>query len=150
MIGKLYIVATPIGNLEDITLRALRVLKEVDLIAAEDTRQTLKLLNHYEINKPLISYHRHNEETKSEILIEKLRNGENIALVSDAGTPGICDPGEEVIKKAIEDNIEVIPIPGACAMINALIVSGITTKEFEFLVFLTLNKKIRRQKLKEI
>ena len=103
MIGKLYIVATPIGNLEDITLRALRVLKEVDLIAAEDTRQTLKLLNHYEINKPLISYHRHNEETKSEILIEKLRNGENIALVSDAGTPGICDPGEEVIKKAIED-----------------------------------------------
>ena len=150
MIGKLYIVATPIGNLEDITLRALRVLKEVDLIAAEDTTQTLKLLNHYEINKPLISYHRHNEETKSEILIEKLRNGENIALVSDAGTPGICDPGEEVIKKAIEDNIEVIPIPGACAMINALIVSGISTKEFEFLGFLPLNKKLRRQKLKEI
>ena len=150
MIGKLYIVSTPIGNLEDITLRALRVLKEVDLIAAEDTRQTLKLLNHYEINKPLISYHRHNEETKSEILIEKLRNGENIALVSDAGTPGICDPGEEVIKKAIEDNIEVIPIPGACAMINALIVSGISTKEFEFLGFLPLNKKLRRQKLKEI
>ena len=150
MIGKLYIVATPIGNLEDITLRDLRVLKEVDLIAAEDTRQTLKLLNHYEINKPLISYHRHNEETKSEILIEKLRNGENIALVSDAGTPGICDPGEEVIKKAIEDNIEVIPIPGACAMINALIVSGISTKEFEFLGFLPLNKKLRRQKLKEI
>jgi len=150
MIGKLYIVATPIGNLEDITLRAVRVLKEVDLIAAEDTRQTLKLLNHYEINKPLISYHRHNEETKSEILIEKLRNGENIALVSDAGTPGICDPGEEVIKKAIEDNIEVIPIPGACAMINALIVSGISTKEFEFLGFLPLNKKLRRQKLKEI
>jgi len=150
MIGKLYIVATPIGNLEDITLRALRVLKEVDLIAAEDTRQTLKLLNHYEINKPLISYHRHNEETKSEILIEKLRNGENIALVSDAGTPGICDPGEEVIKKAIEDNIEVISIPGACAMINALIVSGISTKEFEFLGFLPLNKKLRRQKLKEI
>ena len=150
MFGKLYVVATPIGNLEDITLRALRVLKEVDLIAAEDTRQTLKLLNHYEINKPLISYHRHNEETKSEILIEKLRNGENIALVSDAGTPGICDPGEEVIKKAIEDNIEVIPIPGACAMINALIVSGISTKEFEFLGFLPLNKKLRRQKLKEI
>ena len=150
MRGKLYIVATPIGNLEDITLRALNILKNVDLIAAEDTRQTLKLLNHYEINKPLISYHRHNEETKSEILIEKLRNGENIALVSDAGTPGICDPGEEVIKKAIEDNIEVIPIPGACAMINALIVSGISTKEFEFLGFLPLNKKLRRQKLKEI
>ena len=150
MIGKLYIVATPIGNLEDITLRALRILKEVDLIAAEDTRQTLKLLNHYEINKPLISYHRHNEEIKSEILIEKLKNGENIALVSDAGTPGICDPGEEVIKKAIEENIEIIPIPGACAMINALIVSGISTKEFEFLGFLPLNKKLRRQKLKEI
>ena len=150
MSGKLYICPTPIGNLEDITYRTLKVLNEVDLIAAEDTRQTLKLLNHYEINKPLISYHRHNEETKSEILIEKLRNGENIALVSDAGTPGVCDPGEEVIKKAIEDNIEVIPIPGACAMINALIVSGISTKEFEFLGFLPLNKKLRRQKLKEI
>ena len=150
MAGKLFLVATPIGNLEDITIRAINILKEVDLIAAEDTRQTLKLLNHYEINKPLMSYHRHNEETKSEILIEKLRNGENIALVSDAGTPGICDPGEEVIKKAIEDKIEVIPIPGACAMINALIVSGISTKEFEFLGFLPLNKKLRRQKLKEI
>ena len=150
MKGTVYLVSTPIGNLEDMTFRAVKTLKEVDLIAAEDTRQTLKLLNHYEINKPLISYHRHNEETKSEILIEKLRNGENIALVSDAGTPGICDPGEEVIKKAIEDNIEVIPIPGACAMINALIASGISTKEFEFLGFLPLNKKLRRQKLKEI
>ena len=150
MFGKLYIVATPIGNLEDITLRALRILKEVDLIAAEDTRQTLKLLNHFEINKPLISYHRHNEEIKSEILIEKLKNGENIALVSDAGTPGICDPGEEVIKKAIEEEIEVIPIPGACAMINALITSGLNTKEFTFLGFLPLNKKLRKQKLEEI
>lgn len=150
MFGKLYIVATPIGNLEDITLRALRILKEVDLIAAEDTRQTLKLLNHFEINKPLISYHRHNEEIKSEILIEKLKNGENIALVSDAGTPGICDPGEEVIKKAIEEEIEVIPIPGACAMINALITSGLNTKEFTFLGFLPLNKKSRKEKLEEI
>lgn len=150
MIGKLYIVATPIGNLEDITLRALRVLKEVDLIAAEDTRQTLKLLNHYEINKSLISYHRHNEDVKSEILIEKLKNGENIALVSDAGTPGICDPGEEVIRKAIDEDIEVIPIPGACAMINALIVSGISTKEFLFLGFLPLNKKLRKEKFNEI
>lgn len=150
MNGKLYIVATPIGNLEDITLRALRILKEVDLIAAEDTRQTLKLLNHFEITKPLISYHRHNEEIKSDILIEKLKNGENIALVSDAGTPGICDPGEEVIKKAIEENIEVIPIPGACAMINALIASGIETKEFNFLGFLPLNKKLRKEKLEEI
>ena len=150
MNGKLYIVATPIGNLEDITLRALRILKEVDLIAAEDTRQTLKLLNHFEIAKPLISYHRHNEEIKSDILIEKLKNGENIALVSDAGTPGICDPGEEVIKKAIEENIEVIPIPGPCAMINALIASGISTKEFNFLGFLPLNKKLRKEKLEEI
>lgn len=150
MSGKLYIVATPIGNLEDITLRALRILKEVDLIAAEDTRQTLKLLNHFEITKPLISYHRHNEEIKSDILIQKLKNEENIALVSDAGTPGICDPGEEVIKKAIENNIDVIPIPGACAMINALVASGIGTSEFVFLGFLPLNKKLRKEKLDEI
>ena len=150
MNGKLYIVATPIGNLEDITLRALRILKEIDIIAAEDTRQTLKLLNHFEISKPLISYHRHNEDIKSNILIEKLKKGENIALVSDAGTPGICDPGEEVIKRAIEENIEVIPIPGACAMINALIVSGINTSEFSFLGFLPLNKKLRKEKIEEI
>ena len=150
MNGKLYIVATPIGNLDDITLRALKILKEVDLIAAEDTRQTLKLLNHFEISKPLISYHRHNEDVKSNILIEKLKNSENIALVSDAGTPGICDPGEEVIKKAIEENIEVIPIPGACAFVNALITSGLNTKEFTFLGFLPLNKKLRKEKIEEI
>ena len=150
MDGKLYIVATPIGNLEDITLRALRILKEVDIIAAEDTRQTLKLLNHFKISKPLISYHRHNEEIKSNILIEKLKNGENIALVSDAGTPGICDPGEEIIKKAIEENIQIIPIPGACAFVNALIASGVNTKEFIFLGFLPLNKKLRKEKLEEI
>lgn len=150
MKGKLYIVATPIGNLEDITIRALNILKSVDLIAAEDTRQTLKLLNHYEISKPLISYHRHNEDVKSEILIEKLNEGQDIALVSDAGTPGICDPGEVVIKKAIEEGITVVPIPGACAMINALIASGISTSEFIFLGFLPLNKKNRKQKLEEI
>ena len=150
MKGKLYIIATPIGNLEDITLRALRILKEVDIIAAEDTRQTLKLLNHYDISKHLISYHRHNEETKSNYLIEKLKEGQNIGLVSDAGTPGISDPGEEVIKKAIEEGIEVIPIPGACAMVNALICSGINTKEFSFLGFLPLNKKLRKGKLEEI
>ena len=150
MNGKLYIVATPIGNLEDITIRALNILKEVDLIAAEDTRHTLKLLNHYEITKPLISYHRHNEDKKKEVLIEKLKNGENIAIVSDAGTPGICDPGEEVIKQAIEENIEVIPIPGACAFVNALICSGIDTKEFTFLGFLPINKKLRKEKLEEI
>ena len=150
MKGKLYIISTPIGNLEDITLRALRILKEVDIIAAEDTRQTLKLLNYYQISKHLISYHRHNEETKSNYLIEKLKEGQNIGLVSDAGTPGISDPGEEVIKKAIEEKIEVIPIPGACALISALICSGLETKEFCFLGFLPLNKKLRKEKLEEI
>ena len=148
--GNLYIVATPIGNLEDITLRALNILKNVDLIAAEDTRHTLKLLNHFEISKPLISYHRHNEEIKKELLIEKLKEGQNIALVSDAGTPGICDPGEVIIKECINENINIIPIPGACAMINALICSGIDTKEFIFLGFLPLNKKLRKEKLEEI
>ena len=148
--GILYIVATPIGNLDDITLRAIEILREVDLIAAEDTRHTLKLLNHLGISKPMISYHRHNEETKSDVLIEKLQEGKNIALVSDAGTPGICDPGEEVIKKCIELGINIVPIPGACAMINSLICSGIDTKEFTFLGFLPLNKKLRKKKLEEI
>lgn len=148
--GTLYIVATPIGNLDDITLRAIKILKEADIIAAEDTRHTLKLLNHLEISKPLISYHRHNEDTKSEVLIEKLKQGQNIALVSDAGTPGICDPGEEVIKKCIELNINVVPIPGACALINSLICSGIDTNKFIFLGFLSLNKKLRKQELDEI
>ena len=149
-IGTLYVVATPIGNLEDITLRAIRILKEVDLIAAEDTRHTLKLLNHLEISKSLISYHRHNEDVKSDVLIEKLQEGKDVALVSDAGTPGICDPGEEIIKKCIELEINVVPIPGACAMVNSLICSGISTKEFTFLGFLPLNKKLRKNKLEEI
>lgn len=148
--GTLYVVATPIGNLEDMTFRAIRILKEVDLIAAEDTRQTLKLLNHYEISKPLISMHRHNEEDKANNIISKLKNGENIAIVSDAGTPGISDPGEILIKEAIENNINVIPIPGACAMINALICSGLDTSSFVFIGFLPLNKKIRKEKLSEI
>ena len=150
MNGILYLVATPIGNLEDITLRALRILKEVDLIAAEDTRHTLKLLNHFEINKPLISYHRHNEEIKKDILIEKLKNGQNIALVTDAGTPGISDPGEVIVKEAIKNNIQIFAIPGACAAINALICSGLDTKEFVFIGFLPLNKKLRKEKLNEI
>lgn len=148
--GCLYIVATPIGNLEDITLRAIKTLETVDLIAAEDTRHTLKLLNHLNISKPLISYHRHNEEFKSDILINELKTGKQIALVSDAGTPGICDPGEEIIKKCIEENIKIVPIPGACAMINALICSGISTKEFCFIGFLPLNKKLRKEKMDEI
>ena len=150
MKGKLYIVATPIGNLEDITLRALNILKNVDIIAAEDTRQTLKLLNHYQISKPLISCHRHNEEIKTDNLIQKLIEGQNIALVSDAGTPGISDPGEVIIKTCIEKEIQVVPIPGACALINALITSGINTKEFTFFGFLPLNKKTRKEKLEEI
>ena len=150
MNGKLYLVATQIGNLEDITLRAINVLKNVDLIAAEDTRHTLKLLNHLEISKPMISCHRHNENEKSNKIIEKLKEGKNIAIVSDAGTPGISDPGEEVVKEAIKENIKIIPIPGACAAINALIVSGIDTKEFYFLGFLPLNKKLRKEKLNEI
>lgn len=149
-VGTLYVVATPIGNLEDITLRAIRILKEVDLIAAEDTRHTLKLLNHLEITKPMISYHRHNEEVRCDGLIQELKNGKNIAIVSDAGTPGICDPGEEIIQRCIKEEIAVIPIPGACAMVNALIASGLSTKEFTFLGFLPLNKKLRKQKLEEI
>ena len=148
--GILYLVATPIGNLEDITLRAIKILKEVDLIAAEDTRQTLKLLNHLEISKPLISYHRHNEEVKTDLLIKKLEDGENIAIVTDAGTPAISDPGEEIVKEAVKNDIKVIPIPGACALINALIASGLDTKEFSFYAFLPLNKKLRKEKLEEI
>ena len=148
--GKLYIVATPIGNLGDITLRAIEILKKVDIIAAEDTRHTLKLLNHLGISKPLISNHRHNEEMKTEQFVEKILEGQDMAVVSDAGTPGICDPGEVLIKKCIEEEIDVIPIPGACAFINALIASGIDTKEFTFLGFLPLNKKSRKEKLHKV
>lgn len=143
--GKIYLVATPIGNLEDITFRAIHILKEVDLIAAEDTRHTLKLLNHYGISKPLISYHRHNEEVKKDILIDKALNGENIAIVTDAGTPGISDPGEEIVKEAILNEIDIVPIPGACAFVNALISSGLNTKEFTFYGFLPMNKKLRKK-----
>ena len=150
MSGILYLVATPIGNLEDITFRAINILKEVDLIAAEDTRHTLKLLNHYEISKPLISYHRHNEEIKVEGLIEKLNEGQNIAVVSDAGTPAICDPGEVIVKEALKENIKVVPIPGACAFVNALVASGLDTKEFVFYGFLSINKKLRKEKLEQI
>lgn len=150
MEGKLYLVATPIGNLEDITLRALRILKQVDIIAAEDTRQTLKLLNHFEIAKPLISYYRHNETQKIEQILQKLQEGQTIALVSDAGTPAISDPGEELVKKAIEKKIQVVPVPGACAAITALIASGQNTRQFLFLGFLPLNKKYRKEVLEEI
>ena len=150
MKGILYLVATPIGNLEDITLRAINILNEVDLIAAEDTRQTLKLLNHLKIKKPLISYYKQNENIKSEILINNLLEGKNIALVSDAGTPAISDPGEEIVKEAIKNNIKIIPIPGACAAINAIIGSGFSTKEFLFVGFLSTNKKEKKEKLQEL
>ncbi len=150
MKGKIFLVATPIGNLEDITLRALKILREVDLIAAEDTRHTLGLLNHFEISKPLISYYKQNEKVKSEILIQKVLEGKNIAVVSDAGTPGISDPGEEIVKQAIKENIEVIPIPGACAFVNALIASGLNTREFCFQGFLSAEKKEKKQKLEEV
>ena len=148
--GILYLVATPIGNLEDITIRALNVLKNVDLIAAEDTRHTLGLLNHFEIKKPLISYYKEIEKEKSNILINKLLEGINIALVSDAGTPGISDPGEEIVKCAIENNIKVVPIPGASALINALIASGLSTKEFTFIGFLSGTNSEKKNKLKEL
>ena len=143
MSGKLYLIATPIGNLEDITLRALRILKEVDIIAAEDTRHTLKLLNHFEISKPLISYYKQIENEKSEVLIDKLLEGKNIGLVSDAGTIGISDPGEVIVRRAIENNIEIVPIPGACAFVNALITSGLNTRNFKFIGFLPVNKSIK-------
>ena len=150
MSGKIYLVATPIGNLEDITLRAIRILKEVDIIVAEDTRQTLKLLNNLEISKTMISFHRHSTEERLKDIIDKVKEGKNIALVSDAGTPVISDPGEEIVEEAIKENLEIIPIPGACALISALIASGIDAKEFTFLGFLPLNKKTRDEKLKEI
>ena len=150
MIGTLYLVATPIGNLDDITLRAIKVLEDVDIIAAEDTRHSLKLLNHLNISKPLISYHRHNEEIKSDLLINNLLEGKNIAIISDAGTPVISDPGHEIVKVAIENNIKVTPIPGACALITALISSGLDASEFTFIGFLPLNKKNRKEKLEQI
>lgn len=150
MNGKIYLIATPIGNLEDITYRAVKILNEVDIIAAEDTRHSLKLLNHLEISKPMISYHKHNEDTKTEVLLNLLKEGKNIGLITDAGTPGISDPGEEIVKEAIKNNIEVIPIPGACALINALITSGLNTKEFSFYGFLPLDKKLRKEKMDDI
>lgn len=150
MSGILYLVATPIGNLDDITFRAINILKSVDLIAAEDTRHTLQLLNYFEIKKPLISYYKETEKIKAEVLINKLNEGKDIALVSDAGTPAISDPGEEVVKEAIKNGIKIVPIPGACALVNALIASGLNTREFIFLGFLPTNNKEKNEKLEEI
>lgn len=150
MSGKLYICPTPIGNLEDITYRTLRVLNEVDLIAAEDTRHSIKLLNHFDISKPLTSYHEHNKDSKGGYLISKLLDGENIALISDAGMPGISDPGEDIIKEAIENNIEVEVLPGATAFVTALVASGLNTKKFAFEGFLDRDKKTRREQLESV
>lgn len=145
--GTLYLVATPIGNLEDITFRAIRTLKEVDMILAEDTRKTIKLLNHYEISKPMISFYRHNEGVKSEHVLSLLEEGKNLALVSDAGTPAISDPGEDLVKLLIENNIAIVPIPGAVACIQALICSGFDTTKFAFEGFLSINKRCRKERL---
>lgn len=150
MMGILYLVATPIGNLEDITYRAVRILEEADLVAAEDTRHTKKLLNHLGINKPLISYHEHNKMEKGQVLIEKLLSGDAVALVTDAGTPGISDPGEDLVKLCHDHNIPVTSIPGPVALITGLIVSGLSTRRFVFEGFLPHDKKERKMVLEQL
>ena len=150
MNGKLYLCATPIGNLGDITYRCVEILRSVDLIAAEDTRRTLGLLNHLDIEKPLTSYFEHNKKEKGEYLISEMKNGKNIALVSDAGTPAISDPGEDLVKMCIEEGIDIVPVPGAVAGINALISSGFSTQRFTFEGFLTVNKRGRTEHLKSL
>ncbi|HHW07561.1 MAG TPA: 16S rRNA (cytidine(1402)-2'-O)-methyltransferase [Clostridia bacterium] len=150
MTGTLYICATPIGNLEDITLRALRVLKEVDLIAAEDTRHTRKLLHHYDIHTPLTSYYEHNAREKGPFLLEQLRQGKSIALVSDAGTPGISDPGTLLIQAAVAAGIPVVPVPGVTAFVTALCVSGLPTDKFVFEGFLPRKDRERKKRLEDL
>ena len=150
MAGILYLCATPIGNLEDMTFRAVRVLQEVDLIAAEDTRNSIKLLNHFEIKTPMTSYHEYNKFEKGEKLVEKLRDGTNIALITDAGTPGISDPGEELVRMCYEAGIEVTSLPGACACVTALTLSGLSTRRFAFEAFLPTEKKERQKVLDEL
>ena len=148
MKGTLYIVSTPLGNLEDVTLRALRILKEVDLIAAEDTRHSLKFLNHFGIKKPLISYWGEKEKVRAEETLQRLKDGQSVALISDAGTPGISDPGTLLIRKAIEEGISVVPVPGPSAVITALSLSGFSTEEFTFIGFLPA-KQMQRRKILE-
>lgn len=150
MAGTLYLCATPIGNLEDMTFRAVRILKEVDLIAAEDTRNSIKLLNHFEIKTPMTSYHEYNKIEKGKRLVEKLQAGQNIALVTDAGTPGISDPGEELVKMCCEAGVEVTSLPGAAACITALTLSGLPTRRFCFEAFLPADKKERKEILAEL
>lgn len=150
MSGTLYLCATPIGNLEDISIRAINTLKQVDIIAAEDTRNTLKLLNHFDIHTSITSYHEHNKNSKGAELINGLLNGKNIALVTDAGTPAISDPGEDLVKLALKNNIKVTSIPGAVAFVNALILSGISTRRFVFEGFLPNEKKERKYILSKL
>lgn len=148
--GTLYLVATPIGNLQDITFRAVDTLKMVDMIAAEDTRQSIKLLNHFDIKKPLISYHEHNKNTKGNYLIEQLQMGKNIALVSDAGSPGISDPGEDLVRLAADNAIKVTMIPGPVAAMTGLVISGLPTGQFVFEGFLPMNKRARQEHLNRL
>lgn len=148
--GTLYLCATPIGNLDDISVRTLNTLRDVDLIACEDTRHSLRLLNHFDISKPLTSYHEHNKQEKGAQLIQKLKDGTNIALVSDAGTPAISDPGEDLVKKCIQEGIRVVPIPGPAALICALVASGQDTGRFTFEGFLSMNRKNRTQHLESL
>lgn len=150
MNGKLFLCATPIGNLEDITLRVLRTLKEADLIAAEDTRNSIRLLNHFEIRTPMTSYHEYNKIEKARTLIEKMQSGMNIALITDAGTPGISDPGEELVRMSYEAGIEVTSLPGPAACVTALTLSGLPTRRFAFEAFLPMEKKERREILEEL
>ena len=150
MQGKLYLCATPIGNLEDITYRVVRTLGEVDLIAAEDTRNSIKLLNHFAIKTPMTSYHEHNKMAKGEVLVQRLLAGESIALITDAGTPGISDPGEELVKMCYDAGIEVTSLPGAVACITALTISGLPTRRFAFEAFLPSDKKERKVILAEL
>ncbi len=150
MAGKLYLCATPIGNLEDITMRVLRTLQEVDLIAAEDTRNSMKLLNHFEIKTPMTSYHEYNRIEKAHVLISKMQEGTNIALITDAGTPGISDPGEDLVRLCYEAGIEVTSLPGACACVTALTLSGLGTRRFCFEAFLPMEKKERQEILNEL
>ena len=139
--GELYLCATPIGNLEDMTFRCIRILKEADVIAAEDTRNSIKLLNHFEIKTPMTSYHEFNKVEKARVLVDKMLHGETVALITDAGTPGISDPGEELVRQCIEAGVKVTPVPGAAACINALIMSGMPTRRFCFEAFLPSDKK---------
>ena len=150
MSGKLYLCATPIGNLEDITLRVLRTVKEVDLIAAEDTINSIKLLNHFDIKTPMTSYHEYNKIDKAYVLINKMQEGQNVALITDAGTPGISDPGEELAAMCYEAGIEVTSLPGPAACITALTLSGLPTRRFAFEAFLPADKKERKQILEEL